>query len=293
MLLLLLLLRPQGEDLGQKVAKFFADHALSTEAVPVVEKKLRAAARKADVRGLLLALPVILDDGRFRVLAIHEPDAAAAAAAANTGSSASSPSPPPPSSSSFAGRVNVTQVVRKAFAMWNVSLDMTNYELRERALVSRAEEALKENLERKVLVEIPLDAPDGRKLLLQVGGTAGKWEESGGHRSVRVRVKCTCVCVCVWKCQRARVCCCFAAAAPAATTDGNNNNNNNNSSSNNNNNNNSNNNNNTRPEEKKTHACAPVRAMQTQVRQGQQHDLETTVRCFVEAVGLSLSSVRT
>ena len=158
------------------MAKFFADHALSTEAVPVVEKKLRAAARKADVRGLLLALPVILDDGRFRVFALHEADAdvvaaaaaasaaaaAAAAAAAvdqpkksSSPSSSSSPppsssssSPPPPSSPpSFAGTaaagVNVTQAVRKAFAAWNVSLDVANYELREAAFASLAEEALR------------------------------------------------------------------------------------------------------------------------------------------------------
>ncbi len=161
------------------MAKFFADHALSTEAVPVVEKKLRAAARKADVRGLLLALPVILDDGRFRVFALHEADADVAAAAAAAAASAaaaaaaaaaavdqpkksSSPSssspPPPPSSSSssspppssppsFAGTaaagVNVTQAVRKAFAAWNVSLDVANYELREAAFASLAEEALR------------------------------------------------------------------------------------------------------------------------------------------------------
>ena len=165
----------QGEDLKQKVIDFFTEHSLKAEAVPVVEKKLRAAARKTAVPHLLLALPVVLDDGRFRVLAVHE----------NTKDSGDN--------NGGADSVNVTQVVRKAFAQWNVSLEMENYEAREEAFIERVEEILQHHLKRKVLIELPLDAPDGRKLLLQV-------------------------------------------------------------------------------------------------RQGQQHDLETTVRCFVEAVGLPLTS---
>eukprot|EP00750_Incisomonas_marina_P000872 INCI10678.1.p1 GENE.INCI10678.1~~INCI10678.1.p1 ORF type:complete len:211 (-),score=39.13 INCI10678.1:166-798(-) len=134
-------------------------------------------------------MPIVLDDGRFRVLAIHE----GPSVASSSGSSNPSASQGNFSRIMKAG-VNVSQTVRKACAQWNVSLDMENYEAREDSLVDRVQQVLEDHLGRNVLVEIPLDAPDGRKLVLQV-------------------------------------------------------------------------------------------------RQGQQHDLQTTVRCFVDAVGLPASSV--
>ena len=143
----------QGDDLAQIVRQFFKENALQDHAIPIVEKKLRTAARKADIKNLLMALPVVLDDGRLRVLAVYD-----SVPERSEGDSAEL----------IASQVNVTQIVRKAFAQWNVSLDMENYEKREEALVTRVESLLVDHLERPLLVELPLDAPDGRKLNLQV-----------------------------------------------------------------------------------------------------------------------------
>jgi hypothetical protein len=171
----------RGDDLSAKVQQFFSDNVLSREAMPIVEKKLRVAARKTGATSLLMAVPVILDDGRLRVLAVF----------ANYSDAQFDIS----DADHIAENVNMTQIVRKAFARWNVSLDMENYEHREEIFVDRMTVLLNDHLRRKIIIQLPLDAPDGRKLILEV-------------------------------------------------------------------------------------------------RQGQQHDLETTVRCFVEAVGLSLNSIR-
>ena len=147
----------QGEDLVRKVAQFFKEHSLRDEAVPIVEKKLRAAARKADIDTLLVAVPVLLDDGRLRILAVFDKNNRSG----NQGEASES-------DDDVLARVNVTRVVRKAFAQWNVSLDMEDYEAREAEFIGLIEDIVRDHIHRKMLLELPLDAPDGRKLLLQV-----------------------------------------------------------------------------------------------------------------------------
>lgn len=123
----------EGEDLERRLDAFTQKHRIAQGGR--AQLKQAALGRVSPSRTIQIAVPVILDDGRLRTLALEEGD-------------------------------NVTEAVQLFFATHNVSVDLD--ESREAELVEHVQDMVKFRIQQQILSRFPVNVPDGRRVTVDV-----------------------------------------------------------------------------------------------------------------------------